>query len=215
MTFTKVFHTAILKKIFAIIYKDWYHYANGDNMSLKNHDIAIKTQFVTSLMNYFKIEEDINLRAHIDDLIGDIKRSDYREFFRRLSSGEMSFKNPFEKISIVAKSFNEENINQIDDAKNLYNIMYELRKSIVLQKDTQLDALSRFEAVYISKIKDKKTGKFLLKEDDIEVIRNLGKRWIFENVAGDKSYFLNIVNSEYERVKNLKTESKLLQVNGD
>jgi hypothetical protein len=180
-------------------------------MSLKNHDFAIKTQFVTSLMNYFKIEEDINLRAHIDDLTNGIKRSEYREFFRRLSSGDMSFKNPFEKISLVAKSFNENEKIRDDNAKNLYNLMYELRKNIILQESAQKSAQERFESVYISKIKDKTTGELLLKADDIEVIRNLGKRWIFENVAGDKSYFLNIVDAEYKRIKGLHVRPQLAQ----
>ena len=180
-------------------------------MSLENHDIAIKTQFVTSLMNYFKIEEDINLRAHVDDLTNTIKRSEYREFFRRLSSGEMSFKNPFEKISLVAKSFNKNEINQDTKAKNLYDLMYELRKNIVLQENVEGSAEERFEAVYISKIKDKSSGELLLKAADVEVIRNLGKRWIFENVAGDKSYFLNIVNAEYERVADLHVRPQLIQ----
>ncbi len=178
-------------------------------MSLENHAIAIKAQFVTSLMNYFKIEEDINLRAHIDDLTSDIKPSNYREFFRRLSSGDMSFKNPFEKISLVSKSFTENKTTYQDSAKNLYNLMYELRKNIILQDDTDTSAQERFESIYISKIKDKNSGKLLLKADDIEVIRNLGKKWIFENVAGDKSYFLSVVNAEYEKIKSLHVSPKI------
>lgn len=178
-------------------------------MSLTQHDAAIKTQFVTSLMNYFKIEEDINLRAHIDDITQSINRSEYREFFRRLSAGTMSFKNPFEKISLVAQSFSQTQKTEDENAKNLYNLMYELRKNIVLAKDAKESAQERFEAIYISKIKDKNTGEFLLKAEDIDVIRNLGKRWIFENVAGDKSYFLNVVNAEYERVRSLHVNHQL------
>ena len=183
-------------------------------MSLENHDIAIKTQFVTSLMNYFKIEEDINLRAHIDDLTSSVKRSEYREFFRRLSSGDMSFKNPFEKISLVAKSFKKESDANIDRAKNLYNIMYELRKNIILQDNPSISAQERFEAIYISKIKDKNSGELLLNADDIDVIRNLGKRWIFENVAGDKSYFLNVVNAEYEKIDSLHVRTQMIEKKG-
>jgi len=170
-------------------------------MSLTQHDAAIKTQFVTSLMNYFKIEEDINLRAHIDDITQPINRSDYREFFRRLSAGTMSFKNPFEKISLVAMSFTQTEKKEDKSAKNLYDLMYELRKNIILAQDAEGSAQERFEAIYISKIKDKNTGEFLLNTEDIDVIRNLGKHWIFDNVAGDKSYFLNVVNAEYQRVR--------------
>ena len=170
-------------------------------MSLTQHDAAIKTQFVTSLMNYFKIEEDINLRAHIDDITRSINRSEYREFFRRLSAGDMEFKNPFEKISLVAMSFSQTGKEKDKSAQKLYNLMYELRKNIVLARNREDSAQKRFEAIYISKIKDKNTGELLLNSEDIEVIRNLGKRWIFENVAGDKSYFLNIVNAEYKRVR--------------
>ena len=57
----------------------------------------IRAQFVTSLMEYFKIEEDINLRAHISDLVRHIHPSQYREFFRRLSSRPMPYKSGFEK----------------------------------------------------------------------------------------------------------------------
>ncbi len=178
-------------------------------MSLTQHDAAIKTQFVTSLMNYFKIEEDINLRAHIDDITRSINRSEYREFFRRLSAGDMEFKNPFEKISLVAMSFSETQKLENESSKNLYNLMYDLRKSIILDESAKGSAQERFEAVYISKIKDKNTGELLLNSEDIEVIRNLGKRWIFENVAGDKSYFLNIVNAEYRRVRSLHARPQL------
>ncbi|MEA1920742.1 MAG: hypothetical protein U9N52_12945 [Campylobacterota bacterium] len=161
----------------------------------------IKTQFVTSLMQYYKIEEDINLRAHIADLTDSIKRSQYREFFRRLSAGDMSFKNPYEKISLVAQSFNEKTLTQDESAKNLYKLMYELRKNIILDENAEGSDQERFEAIYISKIKDKTTGKLLLNAEDIDVIRNLGKRWIFDNVAADKSYFLEVVNAEYNRVR--------------
>jgi len=160
----------------------------------------IKAQFVTSLMEYFKIEEDINLRAHIADLTAPIERSQYREFFRRLSAGDMPFKNPFEKISLVARSFIETVESDAEKrAKYLYNVLYELRKSIILQSDS-VPASERFEQIYISRIKDKKSGELLLQSDDIEVIRNLGKRWIFENVAGDKSYFLLTVKNEYDKL---------------
>ncbi len=161
----------------------------------------IKAQFVTSLMEYFKIEEDINLRAHIADLTASIERSQYREFFRRLSAGDMPFKNPFEKISLVARSLLHPQESSTEKrAKYLYDILYELRKSVILQADPQ-PASERFEQIYISRIKDKKSGEFLLESDDIEVIRNLGKRWIFDNVAGDKSYFLLTVKNEYDKLR--------------
>jgi hypothetical protein len=170
-------------------------------MPLENHDVAIKAQFVTSLMQYYKIEEDINLRAHIADVTMDIHRHQYREFFRRLSAGNMSFMNPFEKISSVAKSFRPDTLTEDKSAKHLYDLMYELRKSIILSENTEGSAQERFEKIHISKIKDKNSGEYLLNAEDIEVIRNLGKRWIFDNVAGDKSYFLQIVNAEYEKVR--------------
>ncbi len=161
----------------------------------------IKIQFVASLMEYFKIEEDLNLRAHIADLTDNVKRTQYREFFRRLSAGNMPFKNPYEKISIVAKSLDTTPVIEDESAKKLYNLMYDLRKNIIFDKNSKGSAEERFKAVYISKIKNKNTGELLLNSDDIDVIRNLGKQWIFENVAGDKSYFLNVVNAEYERVR--------------
>jgi len=178
-------------------------------MSLENHDAAIKTQFVTSLMQYYKIEEDINLRAHIADLTSEIHRSQYREFFRRLSAGNMSFMNPFEKIYAVAESFKEAAFTENKSAKHLYDLMYELRKNIILSENTEGSAQERFENIHISKIKDKNSGEYLLNAEDIEVIRNLGKRWIFDNVAGDKSYFLQILTAEYEKVRSLHVKPKL------
>jgi len=160
----------------------------------------IKMQFVTSLMNYFKIEEDINLRHHIRDLTEHIDKRHYREFFRRLSSGEHAYKNAFEKIAAVAKSFTEHRQNEHHQrAKYLYDIMYELRRTLLLTHPLE-SAADEFEQIYIAKIRDKKSGDYLLKKEDVAVIRSLGKRWIFDNVAADKSYFIAVCAKEYERL---------------
>ena len=165
----------------------------------------IKMGFVTSLMNYFKIEEDANLRYHILDLTRDIDKSRYREFFRRLSSGELEYKNAFEKIASVAKSFKTlEHKESYAKAKYLYDIMYELRRTLLLDATLE-DAAKEFESIYIAKIKDKKSGKLLLGSEDVAVIKALGKRWIFDNVGGDKSFFLQVCANEYEKLALTKT----------
>ena len=133
----------------------------------------IRAQFVSSLMEYFKIEEDINLRAHIDDLIKNIDKSQYREFLRRLSAGNMTYKTAFEKISIVSQSFEKELKDVLFSdvkrrVKQLYDVMYELKRQISEQK-SEISELERFKNVYISKIKDKKNSQLLFDAIDIEV----------------------------------------------
>ncbi len=172
----------------------------------------IRAKFIDSLMNYYKIEEDVFLRQHIAELTQNIDPKQYRDFFNTLSTSEMPYKNPFEKIAHVAGKFAA---SQSDNAiakraKYLYNVMYELRKSIILSSDPK-PALERFEQVYFSRIKDKKSDELLLNTEDLEVVRNLGKRWIFDNVAGDKTHFLITLTSEYEKLRRINTTQLSLQ----
>ncbi|HLD23166.1 MAG TPA: hypothetical protein VJA83_04430, partial [Sulfuricurvum sp.] len=100
----------------------------------------IRAQFVTSLMEYFKIEEDINLRAHVADLVRPIHPAHYREFFRRLSSRPMPYKNGFEKIALIAEEFETQTLTPIDQearerAENLYRLMYDIRRDVSLIRD--------------------------------------------------------------------------------
>ena len=162
----------------------------------------IKAQFVNSLMEYFKIEEDINLRGHIADLVRNIDKSQYREFLRRLSGGNMTYKTAFEKIALVAESFEEELKNMLFSdvkrrVKQLYDIMYELHRQIS-QKNEGNDALESFCNVYFSKIKDKNSDKVLFDTLDIEVIRDVTKEWIFNTVVFDKSLFMLKVENSYK-----------------
>ncbi|MDD3595362.1 hypothetical protein, partial [Sulfuricurvum sp.] len=106
----------------------------------------IRTQFVTSLMEYFKIEEDINLRAHVNDLVRDIRPSHYREFFRRLSLRDMPYKNGFEKIAQIAAEFEAHSLTPVDieaseRTHKLYTLMYDLRREITLTRDSEKSAL--------------------------------------------------------------------------
>lgn len=161
---------------------------------------TLKEHFVTALMRYFKIEEDIFLRGHIADLLSAIDSSRYQEFMMRLTQNEHPFKNPFEKIVLTAQSFKAPaEANSAKRSKYLYDVMYELRKSIILADDPT-PAQERFEQVHISRIRDKNSGELLLQSDDIEVIKNLGKRWIFDHVAGDKTHFLRTVQAQYDKL---------------
>lgn len=162
----------------------------------------IRAQFVTSLMEYFKIEEDINLRAHVADLVRNIDRSQYREFFRRLSSRSMPFKNGFEKISQIAAEFEDQSLTPIDqEARSrtdaLYHLMYDLRREITLSRDPDKSALERFENIRFGSIKRQNDENPLLDATDINVVKALGKRWIYDYVSLDRSLFEARVLHEY------------------
>ncbi len=165
----------------------------------------IKDQFVSSLMNYFKIEEDINLRAHIADLTQTIDSSRYREFFRRLSHGDFAYKGAFERIALVVQSFEQEQYDKLfhglkERVGKLYNTMYELRRIMILDETQKLAPIERFVQVHFARLKDKHTEELLLDELDIEVVKKVGKAWIFNHVAYDKSLFLDRMELEYKSV---------------
>ncbi|AFV98577.1 MULTISPECIES: hypothetical protein [unclassified Sulfuricurvum] len=162
----------------------------------------IRAQFVTSLMEYFKIEEDINLRAHVADLVRTIQPSHYREFFRRLSSRSMPYKSGFEKISLIAEEFEGEMLTPIDQeaqerAQKLYALMYDLHREISLVRDGEKSALERFESIRFTSIKRQGEEKSLLDETDINVVKALSKRWIYDYVSLDRSLFETRVTHEY------------------
>jgi hypothetical protein len=162
----------------------------------------IRTQFVTSLMEYFKIEEDINLRAHVADLVRSIHPAHYREFFRRLSSRSMPYKSGFEKIALIAEEFETQTLTPIDQearerAENLYRLMYDIRRDVSLVRDGDNSALERFEAIRFTSIKHQNEEKPLLDETDINVVKVLTKRWIYDYVSLDRSLFETRVTHEY------------------
>lgn len=162
----------------------------------------IRAQFVTSLMEYFKIEEDINLRAHVADLVRPIHPSQYREFFRRLSLRDMPYKNAFEKIALIAGEFETESLTPIDiEAQErtdiLYHLMYDLRRDVTLVRDPDKSALERFEAIRFTSIRRTDEEKPLLDQTDINVVKSLGKRWIYDYVSLDRSLFEARVLNEY------------------
>lgn len=162
----------------------------------------IRAQFVTSLMEYFKIEEDINLRAHVADLVRPIHPSQYREFFRRLSSRDMPYKNGFEKISQIAGEFETESFTPIEReaaerTDRLYHLMYDLHRDVTLARDPEKSALERFEAIRFTSIR--RTGETLplLDETDINVVKTLGKKWIYDYVSLDRGLFEGRVMQTY------------------
>lgn len=178
-------------------------------------------------MEYFKIEEDINLRAHVADLVRIIHPSQYREFFRRLSSRSMPYKNGFEKIALIAEEFENETLTPIDiEAQNrtekLYTLMYDIRREVSLVRDPNKSALERFESIRFTSIKKLGEDKALLDETDINVVKILTKQWIYDYVSLDRSLFEARVVHEYrneilrrERDKNdviaAPLKAKLLQ----
>jgi len=163
----------------------------------------IRNQFVTSLMEYFKIEEDINLRSHISDLIRNVDRTQFREFLRRLSAGDMPYKSAFEKIALVAQSLENEMLDSLfgdvkRQSKYLYDLMYDLHRKVLFESDNDEDAKGKFENIYFAKIKDKNSNKLLLSSRDLKVVKAVGKVWIFDHVAFDKSLFLQRIEQEYK-----------------
>jgi len=162
----------------------------------------IRSQFVTSLMEYFKIEEDINLRAHVADLVRAIHPSQYREFFRRLSERPMPYKNGFEKIALIAEEFETQALTPIDQeaqerAQKLYTLMYDVRREVSLIRDPDKSALERFEQIRFTSIKHVGEERPLLDETDINVVKILTKRWIYDYVSLDRSLFEAQVTHEY------------------
>lgn len=162
----------------------------------------IRTQFVTSLMNYFKIEEDVFLRSHIDELIRPIAPSRYSNFLNRLSSRDMPYKTAFEKIALIASEFEDETLSPIDQeaqerSQKLYALMYDLHRDISLIRDGEKSALERFESIRFTSIKRSGEEKALLDETDINVVKILTKRWIYDYVSFDRSLFEARVLHEY------------------
>lgn len=171
-------------------------------MQNRPNEDQIRAKFVTSLMEYFKIEEDINLRAHIADLVRHIHPSQYREFFRRLSLREMPYKNGFEKIALIAEEFESQALTPIDQeaqerAEMLYTLMYDIRRDVSLVRDSEKSALERFEAIRFTSIRHAGEEKALLDETDINVVKTLTKKWIYDYVSLDKSLFEARVVHEY------------------
>jgi hypothetical protein len=165
-------------------------------------DDQIRAQFVTSLMNYFKIEEDVFLRSHIDELIRPISTARYSEFLRRLSSRDFAYKTGIEKISLIAHELLEEQrspleIQAHERTQALYALMYDLRRSITDVKNSENSATQRFENVRFTSIKRTDSSEALLDSLDIDVIRTLTKRWIYDYVSNDRGLFEAKVAYEY------------------
>lgn len=163
----------------------------------------IRSKFVTSLMNYFKIEEDVFLRSHIDEMIRPISSNRYSTFLQRLSSREMPYKTAFEKIALIAEEFEEENLTPLhrearERTQKLYTLMYDLHRDVTLIRDGVKSALERFEAIRFTSIKRIGECDPLLDETDINVVKTLTKKWIYDYVSFDRSLFEGRVLHEYQ-----------------
>jgi hypothetical protein len=162
----------------------------------------IRSQFVSSLMNYFKIEEDVFLRSHIDELIRPISVTRYSDFLHRLSTRAMPFKSGIEKIALIAQELTEEQLSPLaqearERTQKLYNLMYDLRRSITEERNAQHSALVRFENVKFTSIKRADSQELLLDSLDIDVIRNVTKQWIYDYVTLDRGLFEVRIEREY------------------
>lgn len=187
-------------------------------------DDQIRTQFVSSLMNYFKIEEDVFLRSHIDELIRPISVTRYSDFLHRLSTRTLAFKTGIEKIALIAQELIEEQLSPLaqeakERTQKLYNLMYDLRRSITEERNAQHSALTRFENVKFTSIKRADSAELLLDSLDIDVIRNVTKQWIYDYVTLDRGLFEVRIEREYsdlllerERAKKTQTLSHATQV---
>jgi hypothetical protein len=165
-------------------------------------DDQIRTQFVTSLMNYFKIDEDVFLRSHIDELVRPIPASRYAEFLRLLSSGDFAYKTGVEKISLVAHELYEElrsplEVEAHERTQKLAALMYDLRRMISQTKDGAMSASQRFENIRFTTIRHPDSSESLLDILDIEVVKILTKKWIYDYIASDRGLFELRVAHEY------------------
>lgn len=174
----------------------------------------LQAKFVNALMNYFKIEEDVFLRSHILELIRPLNTDCYSNFLHRLSTRAMPFKSGIEKIALIAQELSQEQLSPLaqearERTQKLYNLMYDLRRSITEQRNAQHSALVRFENVKFTSIKRADSQELLLDSLDIDVIRNVSKQWIYDYVTLDRGLFEARIEREYadllieqERAKN-------------
>lgn len=174
----------------------------------------LQAKFVNALMNYFKIEEDVFLRSHILELIRPLNTDCYNNFLHRLSTRAMPFKSGIEKIALIAQELTEEQLSPLaqearERTQKLYNLMYDLRRSITEERNANNSALTRFENVKFTSIKRSDSQEPLLDSLDIDVIRNVSKQWIYDYVSLDKGLFESRIEREYtdllieqERAKN-------------
>lgn len=168
-------------------------------------DDQIRSQFVSSLMNYFKIEEDVFLRSHIDELIRPISVTKYSDFLHRLSTRPLLFKTGIEKIALIAQEILAEQRSPLEEeararTQKLYDLMYDLRRSITEVKGSEYSAVERFENVRFTSLRRSNSEEPLLDRLDIELIRCVTKRWIYDYVAFDRGLFEVRVQHEYIRL---------------
>ena len=162
----------------------------------------LQAKFVNALMNYFKIEEDVFLRSHILELIRPLNTDCYSNFLHRLSTRAMPFKSGIEKIALIAQELSQEQLSPLaqearERTQKLYNLMYDLRRSITEQRNAQHSALVRFENVKFTSIKRADSQEPLLDSLDIDVIRNVSKQWIYDYVTLDRGLFEARIEREY------------------
>ena len=162
----------------------------------------LQAKFVNALMNYFKIEEDVFLRSHILELIRPLDTDCYSNFLHRLSTRAMPFKSGIEKIALIAQELAEEQLSPLaqearERTQKLYNLMYDLRRSITEERNAQHSALARFENVKFTSIKRADSQELLLDSLDIDVIRNVSKQWIYDYVTLDRGLFEARIEREY------------------
>lgn len=177
----------------------------------------IQAKFVNSLMNYFKIEEDVFLRSHILELIRPLNTDCYGDFLHRLSTRSFAFKTGIERIALIAQELTEEQLSPLvqearERTQKLYNLMYDLRRSITEERNAQQSALVRFENVKFTSIKRADSAQPLLDSLDIDVIRNVTKKWIYDYVTLDRGLFEARIEREYsdlllERARAKETQS--------
>lgn len=184
----------------------------------------LQAKFVNSLMNYFKIEEDVFLRSHILELIRPLNTDCYGDFLHRLSTRALPFKTGIEKIALIAQELTEEQLSPLaqearERTQKLYNLMYDLRRSITEERNAQYSALARFENVKFTSIKRADSQELLLDSLDIDVIRNVTKQWIYDYVTLDRGLFEARIEREYaellierERAKNSQSIAHNTQV---
>jgi hypothetical protein len=174
---------------------------------LKKHTVQedqIRAKFVHTLMLYFKIDEDVFLKSHIDELIRPISVGRYKEFLHKLSSGNFEYKTGIEKISIIAHEMYEQSTTAFEDqaykrTEKLAALMYDIRRDITSQKNGESSASERFENIRFTTIKTAGSSEPLLDSIDIDVIKTLTKKRIYDYVSNDNGLFKVRVNQEYFR----------------
>jgi hypothetical protein len=139
-------------------------------------------QLIEDIMKKLKIDGGIYIQMEIEDHIKHIDQSQYLEFFKALSGDEFSYKNPMDRIAIVANRFKKQKDDKLlagtrSQAKEMYDKFYDECCAMLDycrdNRDKHPHDREFFEAVDFAKLK-KKDGTDAYTKQELYVLSELG-----------------------------------------